>query len=401
MELSLQLRSKTNFPPLGGGNTKGDEKKMKGTKMKKWLLSLCMVLALVACKDEKKETTQAEAKPVVKIGITIPLSGDSAEAGKSAATALQMVLDDYNKKGLKYDYKLIIEDNQLFPSKIATTTNKLINLDKVNAILSFWNSETPVLANEKGVFSFNCSGDEATTKGKYNFNNFPATQDSIKLLANELKKNNIKTVAMFLDIYAMRIQYDALAKYLTENTDIKIVFKEYFNPGEKDYRTAIAKASQLNPNIYLYSGFNPSTYIFMKQLKEITGYNENVTSLGIFADMPFKERKIVEGLWYVDNNLDGTEELKKRLLSEHGIISQACTGNSVSNLEILINAYEKANVSQNEIIPNNDSVRNWIFKNVKNFDTLGGIVSVQDDGLFATKSEIKKIINGEPIRIEE
>ena len=41
--------------------------------MKKWLLSLFMVLALIACKDEKKEQTQVTAKQV-KIGIILPFT---------------------------------------------------------------------------------------------------------------------------------------------------------------------------------------------------------------------------------------------------------------------------------------------------------------------------------------
>ena len=39
--------------------------------MRRWLLSLCMVLALVACKDEKKQ--EADAKPVIKNGKQVPL----------------------------------------------------------------------------------------------------------------------------------------------------------------------------------------------------------------------------------------------------------------------------------------------------------------------------------------
>ena len=368
--------------------------------MKKLILTLCLALSLTAC-GEKSEAPKTD-KPIVKIGATLPMSGDSAEAGNSAATALRMVLDDYNKKDLKYHYELVIEDNQLSPLKIATTTNKLINVDKVKAVITLWNTVVAAITDKNKVFSLNCSGDEkSTTEGRYNFNNFPETLDDVKLLTNKLKKENVKTVAMFLDISAMRVAYDAAEKYLKENTDIKVIFKEYFNPGEKDYRMAIAKANELKPDMYLYSGFNPSTYIFMKQLKEVTGDNKNVTTLGIFADLPPKDRNIIEGLWYVDENLDGTEELQKRLLSEYNILSQSCTGNSVSNLEILINAYENAKVAEGEVIPSNDAVREWIFDNVKNFKTLGGVVSVQRNGLFSIKSEIKKMVNGKAVKVEE
>ena len=52
--------------------------------MRKWLLSLCMVLALVACKDEKSESAQKNVKPMVKFAALYPLSGDGAQYGQTA-----------------------------------------------------------------------------------------------------------------------------------------------------------------------------------------------------------------------------------------------------------------------------------------------------------------------------
>ena len=94
--------------------------------MKKWLLSLCVVLALVACKDEKKESAQTETKPVVKIGITLPLTGDMGSIGqvmKGAATLAQM---DIEEKALRYRYQFIIEDNAFESKKKAVINQKFI-----------------------------------------------------------------------------------------------------------------------------------------------------------------------------------------------------------------------------------------------------------------------------------
>ena len=73
----------------------------------------------------------------MKIGATLPLTGDSAEVGRAAKAGLEMVLDELKQKNLKYDYKLVFEDNQMNPQKVATTINKLINIDKSKAILTF------------------------------------------------------------------------------------------------------------------------------------------------------------------------------------------------------------------------------------------------------------------------
>lgn len=370
--------------------------------MKKYLLSLLLILGLTACGDKATEQ-QADEKPTIKIGATLPLTGDSAEVGEAARAGLVMVLDELKKSNLKYDYQLVFEDNQMNPQKVATSVNKMANVDKVKAVLSLWNligNVAAALSDQHEIFSLTCGIGEDSTKGKYNFNNYVSVEREAEALVEQLKKHNIKTLALFIDNSAMRLEFEAVKKLLSKNSDIKVVFEEFFNPGEKDYRMAIAKASLQNPDIYVYSGYNPSTFIFMKQLKEITGRNDNVTSMGIFADLPVKDRVMVDGLWYVDDDLNGTPEFQQKLLKEKGIVSQSCTGNTVANLQILVAAYENAEVADGEEIPSNEAVRKWIFDNVKNYDTYGGRVTVVREGLFDKKPSIRKMVNGQVVNAD-
>ena len=358
---------------------------------------------LVACKEEKKQAKAVE-KPVITIGATLPLTGDAAEAGEAARAGLEMILKDLQRKNLRYNYRVIFEDNQMNPQKVATSINKLINVDRAKAILSFWNlmgNVSAALADQNGIFSLTCSIGEDSTKGKYNFNNYASNFRQAEVLVEKLKKEDVKTVALFTDNSGMRQQYEVVKDYMHQNSDIEIVFEEFFNPGEKDYKASIIKAADKKPDMYLFSGYNPSTYIFMKQLKEITGRNDNVTTIDMFFDMALEHRDIIEGLWYVDSNLNGTEEFEDRLLKEKGIVSQSCTGNTAANLEIIVAAYENAQVDEGEIIPSNDAVRSWIFNNVKNFVTVGGKVTVVREGLFDKKPSIKKMVNRKPVIVEE
>ena len=372
--------------------------------MKKLILSLCIVLALGACKEAGKSIKSGGGKPLIRIGATMPLTGDSAEVGQATKAGLEMVLDELKQKDLKYDYELIFEDNQMVPQKVATTINKLINVDKVKAILTFWNlmgNTASALADQNGVFSLTCSIGEDSTRGKYNFNNYASNYEQSKIMVETLKKHGIKTVALFTDNSGMRQQYEEVKNYMKNNSDIKIVFEEFFNPGEKDYKAAIIKASAKKPDMYLYSGYNPSTYIFMKQLGEITGKNDNVTTIDMFFDMAPKHRDIIEGLWYVDSNLNGTKEFQDKLLKEKGLVSQSCTGNTVANLQIIVAAYENAPLQEGETIPSNEAVRNWIFENVKNFETYGGEVTVVREGLFDKQPSVKMMLNREPVEVRE
>ena len=106
--------------------------------MKKWLLSLCMVLALVACKEEKKEEVQVATRPVVKIGVSLPLTGDIAYMGQALKGAVQVAEQQLNESsGLKNKYEFIIEDNGYNTKTVIAINNKFVYADKVNAIVDF------------------------------------------------------------------------------------------------------------------------------------------------------------------------------------------------------------------------------------------------------------------------
>ena len=80
--------------------------------MKKWLLSFCMILALAAC-DNKKETKQTATKPVVKIGVSLPLTGDMSNIGEVLKGSVEIAKQDLSQRNLKNDYRFIIEDNAM------------------------------------------------------------------------------------------------------------------------------------------------------------------------------------------------------------------------------------------------------------------------------------------------
>ena len=105
--------------------------------MKKVLLSLLMATSLVAC-GEKTEAPKENTKPVVKIGVILPLSGNNSAMGEASKKAMLMAIADNTKQSNKYNYEIIFEDNQMITSKTAVIANKLININKVDVIsLSF------------------------------------------------------------------------------------------------------------------------------------------------------------------------------------------------------------------------------------------------------------------------
>ena len=108
--------------------------------MKKLLAVLIIFVAIIGLVlfNQRKSSEQTD-KPIVKIGVTLPLSGNLAFVGNAAKAGLEMSLAEEKQKGLRYDYKLVLEDNEGNVARTASTTQKLISIDKTNAILSIWN----------------------------------------------------------------------------------------------------------------------------------------------------------------------------------------------------------------------------------------------------------------------
>ena len=352
----------------------------------------------IAAPSARNDNT--ETKPTIKIGATFPLTGDGAEAGQSAKAGMEMMLEDLQKKNLKYNYELIFEDNQMVPVKTATTANKLINVDEVKVIFAHWGLMANVaadIADKKGIVGMFVSYGENATKGDYNFNFMPSYEQQAQKMVEELKKRNVKSVALFIDNSDIRNQFDALINEINNNSDIKVAFKEYFNVGEKDYRMSIAKAKESNPDMYIISGYPPSPLIFIKQLKEITGRNDNVTSIDSIAEMNLSDLYIANNLWYIDTNQQGLKQFQDELLERKGIEAGSCSGHVTSNLQVIVAAFENAKIEEGEVFPSNEAIKNWIFDNVKGFDTISGKATVINNGLITVPVSVKKIIDGKSV----
>ena len=369
--------------------------------MKKILsLIAAATFILSACDNNKKEAA-AEEKPTVKIGAVLPLSGDSAFAGIATRAGLEMILDREKAKGLKYNYKFIFEDNAGESMRAATSTNKLIYSDKVNALLSIWHPLSGIMAhiaNNNKIVSMSCSWADEALIGDYSFNAISTHEDTVELLIQELKKRNIRKVATLMDPSG-----EPSLKVMKEKfpqAGIKLVYSEVVNYGQRDYKMEITKANARNPEMYIIGGFSPLHFIFTKQLGEITG-KKNVTGIDAFSDMSEKERVLVEGLWYIDSNVNGNEQFAEDMLKEKGTPTESCAGNTAANLQILIKAFENAPLKAGETVPSSESVVEYIKNNIVNFDTVSGRVTVSEDGLIDIKPHVRMVKDGKTVEIEE
>ncbi len=337
-------------------------------------------------------------KPVVTIGITLPLTGDVAMLGQSNKNAI-LLAQLQLPKNLKYDYKLVFEDNQFKPAMGVSTANKLISIDKASALISFGspvgNVVSPIAEKAQITHINDFASASSVADGDYNFVHYtPAYEDS-KLFINELNKRGIKSLVFFgqQDNPGVTAIIAAFEKDI-KNTDIKVLSTQKFNTGTRDFRTQIGLVKNLKPDIYVLEASSPEIETLTKQLRE-AGVATPVTTMEAFE---FSDQlELFEGAWYV-NGADPAEWFVNLYKKTYSTEPKFGGANGYDALNLLVQATEKA--GDGKLVPTSTQIRDALAQ-TKGFDgAVGENLSVDKEGMVVSKAVVRMIKDGKPVTIK-
>ncbi len=266
--------------------------------MRKWLLSLCMVLALIACKDEKKESAQVKAKPVIKIGVIAPMSGEYAHFGESMKVAVKIFEENKKTKDSSYKYKFFIEDNAFSTSRSAVVAKKLIDIDKVDTIVTLSSdigSVVSPIAQNNHVIHLSMATEPNVAKGEYNFTVSTPPNKNTGKMVDELKKLNLQRIAFVIQNTAMMQSVADYIRQAGRSGEINIVSDNTVNSGEKDFRILIYKILENKPDAMIVQLQPPELQIFVKQLREI---NQDILITAVESFGYPEDKTLFEGTWF-------------------------------------------------------------------------------------------------------
>ncbi len=105
----------------------------RSVRVRAWAVAAgCLALTLIAAQPARAD------KPPLKIGFSMSLTGPLAGNGKAALLAIQIWAEDVNAKGgvLGRQVQLVYYDDQTNPSTVPGLYNKLLDVDKVDLIVS-------------------------------------------------------------------------------------------------------------------------------------------------------------------------------------------------------------------------------------------------------------------------
>lgn len=361
--------------------------------MKKKIIIIAVVLLIVTALviTNKKETKLDNGKPTVKIGISLPLTGDIGYIGDSSKAAALMAFDKWQNESTKYNYELVFEDDKIEPKTIAMVGNKLLNLDNVDAILSIYDISGNILsalaANKEKIY-MGCAWGKEFLNNEYSFNHYTPLEDLADELISILVEKDVKSFGSLIAQTKGNIELVNLISAKAKAKGIEYLYEKSFNFDEKDYRMMLYSI-QDNPGdiIYVSNYAGGPLEILTKQIKEV-GIKTPLTTIDNFAETGNKE--MFEGEEFVVASY-GTEEFKKEFSKTNKSV-EACTANLYDMVDLLIYGFENTD-SEIGTKPRNIDVVSTLHS-IKDYDGAVENISIRDNGQIITTPYKAVIENG-------
>lgn len=258
-----------------------------------WLLVAAVVILLAAWALSKNNPTPKQAeetstptptveenklKGTVKLGFVGPLTGDAATLGENVKIAVQLATDEMNAKGGVNGKKVevIYEDGKCNAKDATSAGTKLINIDKVTAIIGgLCSGETLAIAPlvEKAkipLISHASTNPKITDAGDYVFR-FIASDSFQGVYAADylVKTKGLKKIALLSCLNDWCVGLKDVFKMQAINNGATIVAEESFKTDTHDLRSQLTKIKAAKPEVIYFPSMTEGALVGLKQMKEL------------------------------------------------------------------------------------------------------------------------------------
>ena len=352
------------------------------------IISILLVVILIPIivfliKGNKGETR------TIKIGAVLPLSGTQAFAGEGMKNALELAMQ--NLGSTKYKYKLVVEDGAFDAKTSISAANKLINVDKVDAIIDAYapigNAISPI-TQQAHVVHVGVAFDPKIADGDYNFIIFTTPDTAARAFLAEMQKRGMHTLGIFrVNNQGIFSVYSAI-KNLASEYGINIVSDQMFQPGDRDFKSLIAKSSPSKADMYALLVLSPELEILAKQL-----YDQNIRNISstVYFELA-KDKTVFEGLWSI-----GFGDTSSSFESQYKATYKRELGFGSANVYDAFNIIVKASESYAGVgLPTTDFIAREI-QSGGSFQGVLGELKVDSIGIIDNPVQVKIVKDGKLI----
>lgn len=248
----------------------------------KWL-NLSRLVCSAAAGAVLFAAAPAQAADPIKIGFGMALTGPLAANGKMSLVAMQVWEDDINAKGglLGRPVKLVYYDDQSNPSQVPGIYAKLLDIDKVDLIVSGYASTQiaaamPVVIQKKKLFIslFGTGVNETFNYSRY-FSMIPNgptpkpafTRGFFKVAEMQTPKPQTIAIAMADAEFGRNACEGAHENAVASG--FKIVYEKSYPPSTTDFSPIVRAIQALNPDMMVVCSYPLDTVGMVKTMHEV------------------------------------------------------------------------------------------------------------------------------------
>lgn len=179
------------------------------------------------------------------IGAILPLSGSAASFGQTARAAMELAMEDLPSEERKR-IAVLFEDDGLVPSRSVSAGRKLIDVDKVDALIT-WSSSTALslvsITEARKLPHIAIASDPAVSRGRrYTFTYWALPEDEAQTLYEYLVSAGLKKLAVLAVTHnGLLANRTALEGLISERGELSIITSEEVPDSILDFRSVIGR----------------------------------------------------------------------------------------------------------------------------------------------------------------
>jgi len=373
---------------------------------------LCLLLVVsvaTGCGGQGESTSESE--DVIKIGVFEPLTGANAAGGELELEGIKLANKLYPEV-LGKKVELVIVDNKSDKAEAASAVARLIEKDKVSAIIGSWGSAFSIAAGnivkEKQVpaVGASCTNPLVTQGNDYYFRVcFIDPFQGTVMARYAFEKLNAKKAAIIQEVsndYAV-----GLASYFKQEFEKltgdpnAVVEVSNYQTGDNDFSAQLTSIKSKNPDVIFAPGNFTESALIIKQARKL-GIKTPIIGGDTWETDEFLKvgGKEVEGIvfsTFFDPSVTFTPESKKFLEAYKKEYPDkepaAVTALGYDAYILILDAIKRANSADPQAIRD-------ALAETKNFNGAAGVITLDENGDAIKDAVIKTVKNGKFVYLD-
>ena len=302
----------------------------------------------------------------IKIGAVSPLTGEAATFGLSTKNGMELAVEEWNAAGglLGKKIKLIVEDDKGDPAEGAAVFSKLIQQDKVVAIVGGITSRVALAgapiaqAAKVPMISPTATNEKVTQVGDYIFRScfidpFQGTV-AARFAYNDLSIRKAAEIFDFGNDYSKGLAETFKASL--ESLGGQVVASEGYPSGATDFKAQLTKIVQAKPDCLYIPAYYNDVGLIAKQARELGYKGPLVGSDGWDSSELVKiAGNSVDGGFFTnhyskDDTRPVVQSVVQKYSGKYGAAPDALAVLAYDGMNIMLDAIKRAGKTNNEAI---------------------------------------------------